>query len=420
MIGRLPAVFALVSFLLAPPASERVFLVGADIHVGDGTVIEDGVVEIVGERIVSVGGASAKANIPSNATRIDVTDKLITPGFIAADSPLGLVEIGMEESTRDDQRRDATEVRAGFDPSLALNADSSLLPVCVAEGVTTAAAAPTGGLLLDGQVTFIDLLPGRHGKLAARTKVAVDGNLGQSHAGSRAAALEQLRRVLTDARFYRANRRAFDRGQSRQLSAHPLDLEALFPVLDRRVPLTLTAHRASDILALLALAAEFKIRVVVVGGTEAWKVREQLAAAKVPVVVQPTSNLPGSFERLGSRLDNAALLAEAGVDVLISDFGDPHNIRNIKQEAGNAIAHGLDRKTALRTLTLNVARAYGMDADYGTVARGKIASLVVWDKDPFELSSFPTHVFVRGNQMPLETRQTKLRDRYLDLRQYRP
>jgi imidazolonepropionase-like amidohydrolase len=166
------------------------------------------------------------------------------------------------------------------------------------------------------------------------------------------------------------------------------------------------------------LAREYRIDVVIQGGIEAWKVADALARADVTVMLTPSANLPGSFDALGARLENAAMLAEAGVDVVIADMGEAHNVRNLKQEAGIAVAYGLDPETALSALTLNVARAYGMDARYGSISRGKIANLVVWPGDPFELSNWPEHVWIRGRAVPMVSRQTLLRDRYLDLSKY--
>jgi imidazolonepropionase-like amidohydrolase len=393
--------------------------VGAEVHVGDGTVIADGVVLVRGDTIIAVGarGDTAVA-IPEGATTVDAKGKLVTPGLIGADTSLGLVEIGAESSTTDRGRDQSHPIRAGHDPSAAINPGSSLLRVQAIEGVTTAAVSPSGGML-SGQTAWIDLMHDDP-TLVAATGIAIKGSLGQAHAGSRAATLELLRRVLDDARFYRRARAAFDRGQSRELAAHPLDLQALFPVLDRKIPLTVRANRSTDILAALGVASEFKIDVVIIGGAEAWRVAAQLASAKVPVVLTPTSNLPQSFDTIHARLDNAALLAEAGVTVVIAKPGDAHNVRQITQEAGIAVANGLDREAALSALTKHVAEIYGMDKRYGTLAKGKVANVVIWDHDPFELDSRPEAVFIRGESIPLVSRQSLLRERYRNLSRFRP
>ena len=399
------------------PVVDSLILTNATVWVGDGTLLEQASIRIDKGKFVEVrtGVIAARGDIPV----IDVQGKLITPGLIAADTQLGLVEIGLEGSTRDDARTDADAIKAGYEPSTAINADSSLLAIQAIEGVTTAAVSPVGGLL-SGQVAWIDLLPGQHGELVAADSVAVAGNLGQAFAGSRAAGVTELRRVFEDAAWYRLNQKNFDRGQARELVAHPLDLRALWPVIDRQIPLVIHAHRASDLLALIELAEQLDIRITIVGAAEGWKVAEQLAAAKIPVVLQPTQNLPGSFDTLGARLDNAALLAAAGVSVAITHF-DSHNARNMTQEAGIAVANGLDAKLALASLTLEVAKAYGMDKDYGSIAVGKVANLVIWDgADPLELSCWPEQVYVRGQALEMRSRQTELRDRYYDLGVFEP
>lgn len=391
-------------------------LVGAQLLVGDGTVVENATIEVRGPRIVRVtAGAGA---VPEGATRIDLAGKIVTPGLVAADTSIGLVEIDLETSTRDDSKSIVDPVRAGYDAASALHADSVLLQVEAIDGVTTAAVTPQGGLFA-GRIAWIDLVAGDHRRLVAAEGVGMRASLGQIVDGSRAATLQRMREVFDDAGFYRTRRGAYDRRQSRDLAAHRLDLEALVPVLDRRIPLVVSAHRASDLLALVELADDLKLDVVAIGGTQAWQVADELARAKVPVIVQPSQNLPGSYDMIGARLDNAALLAQAGVEVGIAVLGEAHNVRNVTQEAGIAIAHGLPREKAVSAITLNIARAYGMDAHYGSIAAGKVANLVVWDGDPFELSQRPSAVWIRGKPITMRSRQTDLRDRYRDLQHFR-
>lgn len=389
-------------------------LVGAQVHVGNGTVIEGGVVELRGTRIVAVGGPERAASPPAGATVIDLTGKRLTPGLVAAATGLGLLEIDLEGSTVDAERHGDDPIRSGYDAAVAVHADSSLIPVNAIEGITSAAVTPRGGLL-SGQVAWIDLVAGDHRGIVARPRIAVAGQLGPAVAGSRAAAFARLSEVLDDARFYRDRRTAFERRQTRDLAAHPLDLEALGPVLDGTVPLVVAADRASDLLALARLSRDSGLRVAVVGATQGWKVADALAEANVAVVVQPSANLPGSLDQLGARLDNAALLHQAGVRVAIAVLGEAHNVRNVTQEAGIAVANGLPADAALRAVTLEPARIYGMDAHYGSLEPGKVANLAVWDGDPLELSQWPSQVWIRGQAIPMRSRQTLLRDRYRDL-----
>lgn len=391
------------------PDATKFVLRNATIHVGDGTMIENGSILIEDGKITRVTTELVTGG--EELAKFDLDGKVVTPGLIAADTRLGLVEIGLEDSTHDDTRRDDQAIRAGYDPAPAINADSSLIAVQAVEGVTTAAVAPGGGLV-SGEVAWIDLLPGDHTGIVAAAKVAVAANFGRAFQGSRAASLAELRRALEDAQWYRKNERSYDKGAARELAAHPLDLRALWPVLDGKVPLVVRASRASDLLALIELAEAFDLELTIVGATEGWKVAEALAEAKVTVVVQPTHNLPGSYDSLGARLDNAALLHAAGVTVAIAHL-DTHNARNLTQQAGIAVANGLDHGAAIAAITRNVALAYGMDADYGTIEVGKVANLVIWDgPDPLELSTWAEQVWIRGAPIDMRSRQTQLRDRY--------
>jgi hypothetical protein len=147
------------------------------------------------------------------------------------------------------------------------------------------------------------------------------------------------------------------------------------------------------------------------GGAEAWMVAEQLARDDVPVVLDPLVNLPNRFETLGATDQNAARLHAAGVRIAFAT-GDSHNARNLRQAAGNAVARGLPWDAALAAVTANGPRFFGVD-DGGTIAAGRVADLVIWDGDPFEVTSHPTQVFINGVAVPMRSRHTELRDRYL-------
>ena len=185
-------------------------------------------------------------------------------------------------------------------------------------------------------------------------------------------------------------------------------------VLNGQRPIVATVDRASDIESVLRLANEFGIRLVINSGAEAWMVADKLADANVPVILDPLQNLPSSFSALGSTLENAARLDEAGVTVAFSS-GDSHNSRNMKQAAGVAVANGLSYETALRALTINPAEIFGVQASYGTVSVGAEADLVIWSGDPLELSTFADFVMIRGKTIPMVSRSTLLFERYKDL-----
>jgi len=410
-------VLALLS--VAPAArAEVVALVGGTVHPVDGAKIEHGVVVMDGDRIVSVGTGAA----PAGARVIDVTGKVVTPGFIEADTSLGLIEISLEGTARDsgpeegDDARDP--IRASFLAADGLNPRSTFVPVARMGGVTSAVSAPTGGLVA-GRSAWVDLDGDTPDRFVVRTPLALhvdltDGGI-SAGGGARATAFGRLREAFDDARLYAKNRANFDRRAFRETpTLSRLDLEALGDALAGRIPVVVRASRASDVLRVIDLAHELGLRLVLAGVEEGWQVADRIAAARVPVVVKPLENLPGSFSSLGTRYDNAARLSAAGVTVLVSTGGDEgHGVRNLRQEAGNAVRFGMSWDAALRAVTIEPARAFGMERQYGSLAAGRIANVVVWSGDPFEIATRVEHVFIHGRDVPLRSRQTELRDRYM-------
>ncbi len=389
--------------------AETVAITGATVHtMTRAGTLNDATVVIVDGQLRAIGNGVA---VPDGARVISGDGLVITPGLFDAWGEMGLVEISAVDGTNDSRAED-TDYGAALNVADAVNPRSELIAVNRIEGVTRSVVAPTAdGYLIGGQAIVINL--GGAGDWLEKSPAALAVQLGERGAslsgGSRAAALLALREALTDARDYGRNRSAFERGSRRAYARSRLDLEALQPVLKGDIPIVALVHRAADIEALLRLKREFKLRVIVSGGAEAWLVADQLAAESVPVIVDPLMNLPGSFELLRATGENAARLHAAGVSVAFGT-NDSHNARNLRQAAGNAVARGLPWDVALAATTVTGARAFGIDA---SLEAGKVADLVVWDGDPLELSSFPVAVFINGASIPLTSRQTELRDRYL-------
>ncbi len=378
-----------------------VALVGATVHPGDGPALEGATVIVEGDRVTAVGVGLSP---PAGATVVDVKGKVITPGLIDAWTGLGAAEVWGVAETVDLDAGGADPVRAAFRVVDALNPRSPTLAIQRAHGVTAVVSAPGGGLIA-GQAAAFDLT-GR----VLRPSVAMAARFGGGEGTSRGEALLRLREVLDDARTYAAKKRDFEGARLRRLAASRLDLEALQPVLRGELPLAITVHRAADIEALLRFAAEQDVRLVIIGGTEAWLVADALAAARVPVVLDPVANLPGDFDRVHARDDAAAKLAAAGVPLALSTFG-LHNVRKLRQWAGNAVRAGLPPADALRAVTAGPAAIAGL-TDRGRVAPGQIADLVVWSGDPFELSSRAEQVWIAGERTPDGHRQRALFERY--------
>ncbi|WP_309894922.1 amidohydrolase family protein [Archangium sp.] len=349
--------------------------------------------------------------VPAGCRSVEGKGRVLAPGFVDALTSLGVVEVGLEESTVDDTPRgeEAKDpIRAAQRAADSLNPASETFPVARLGGVTAAGVIPTGGLVsgLSAWVTTDGTV--RRAPLALHINLGLTGRNAVS--GSRSQVLERLRELLTDAREYNKRKGDFEQNRMRTLAASRLDLEALQPALAGTVPVVVTANRVSDIRAALGLGREFGLKVLIAGGREAWMVARELAAAKVPVIVQPTQNLPSSFDGLSSRLDAAALLSAAGVKVLFSTQGEPHMVRTLAQEAGNAVAWGLPYADAVRAITSNVTEAFGLEG--GQVAPGQVADLVLWNGDPLEVSSRPLGMWLGGKQVPLTTRQQALFEKY--------
>ncbi|MCH7894267.1 MAG: amidohydrolase family protein [Proteobacteria bacterium] len=412
----------IASLVLAPGilAAEVIAITGATVHTmtGQGT-LNDATVLVENGHIIAVGNG---VRIPDGAERIAANGRIVTPGFFDAYSYFGVSEIGLVKETVD-VIQTAERYTASFELADVINPRSTLIPINRIEGVTRAMVAPRAGFFQElstspilGLGSVIHLGSTENFIVARNNALFVMlGEIGARLAGgSRANAQLLLREALEDARDYAANRQGFNEGRRRVYSLNRLDLDSLVEVLNGQRPIVATVDRASDIESVLRLANEFGIRLVINSGAEAWMVADKLADANVPVILDPLQNLPSSFSALGSTLENAARLDEAGVTVAFSS-GDSHNSRNMKQAAGVAVANGLSYETALRALTINPAEIFGVQASYGTVSVGAEADLVIWSGDPLELSTFADFVMIRGKTIPMVSRSTLLFERYKDL-----
>ena len=408
---------ALLLGVPAPAArAQTVAITGGKIYPVSGPVIERGTVLMRDGKIVAVG---ADVAIPADAQRIDATGKIVTPGLVNAATQLGLVEISAVRETREMSARGRDGIAAAFMPWEGLNPSSVLLGPARDGGITSAVVLPQGGLI-SGQAAVVHLVTGTATDMLMRAPVAMVASLGQFNGMARAETIMRLREILSDARVFRTRRADFERAQTRQFSASRLDLEALIPVLDGKEPMLINADKASDIEAGMRLAREFNFHLIISGGAEAWQIADQLAAAKVPVLTGAMNNIPNSFASLGQRQENAGILARAGVPVLlIGDAGggdeDAFNVRNVRYEAGNAVAYGMDWNAALRAITLTPAEVFGVADRVGSLQAGKFADEVVWSGDPFEFASQPERVYVRGVQTTTPSRQDLLEQRYKTL-----
>ncbi len=356
-------------------------------------------------RIKAIG---SELPVPADATVIEADGRPLTPGFFAGITELGLVEISLEEASVDSGLA-IDGMRPEFDVTSAYNPWSSAIPVTRIEGYTwTVLGASRLGSIVGGQgrpVAFDDGYTSFLGAPLLFLDVGADAS-GQS-AGSRAAQWMLLEQAMTESMI--------QAGPDLQWAPAPLLTLAGRKAIEhyRNGGITVfQVDRASDILQVLEFSARHALKPVINGGAEAWMVADRLAEAGVPVLMNALENLPGSFDQLGARLDNAAILHAAGVTIAFSG-GETHNARTLRQLAGNAVANGLPYEAGLAAMTVNPAAIFELGEGVGTLESGSRADFVLWSDDPLEVTSVAEQVIIEGRLIPMVSRQTLLRDRYL-------
>ncbi|HXI25725.1 MAG TPA: amidohydrolase family protein [Pyrinomonadaceae bacterium] len=398
-----------------PVWSQTIAITGGKVYPVSGPPIANGTVLIRDGVIVAVG---ANVNIPAGAQSIDATGKIVTPGLINSITTIGLVEIGQVRDTNDAAAKGNNNIAAAFKVWQGLNPSSSVFAPTRSEGVTTVIITPRGGLIA-GQAAAIDLGSGLRSEVIRRSPVAMIAQIDDAQSAgtnSRGELMGKLRMLFDDVKFYMAHLLDYDRAATRALSAPAADLEALIPVVQGRMPIMIDADRVDEIDAALELAREYKLKLIISGGAESWLAADRLAAAHVPVLTGAMNNIPDSFAHLNQRQETAAILRRAGVQVVLvgNDDSDESrfNARNIKYEAGNAVAYGMNYDDALRAITLTPAELFGLSDRVGSLQAGRDANLVVWSGDPFEFSTRAEHVFIRGREFKEPSRQDLLIERY--------
>jgi imidazolonepropionase-like amidohydrolase len=434
------AAVSTLAMIAAPAFAETVAIVNAHIFTcGPQGEIANGTVVIKDGKIASVSAGGA----PSGARVIDAHGGVVTPGLIASDSELGGVEVGQ---LGNDLSLKGADIGAAFDVSFGLDPDTTLGPVARMGGITDAIVMPipTGGggdgedMDLDDNSEFTAGVPGKSSAVSGlfagqaavvnlgdgpdmlvKSRVAMVAPFGEGGGkvagGARGAEYVELKDIFEDVRWYAKNRAAYDKGETRNLHVSRADLEALIPVVEGRQPLVVYVDRASDIRQALRFASEEHIRIILDGAAEGWRVAGDIASAHVPVIVYPLQDLPVDFENLGSTMENAGRLSNAGVEVMFKAADGSHRVRETRYDAGNAVAHGMKWQAALDAVTINPAKAFGVSDRKGSLEPGKDADIVVWSGDPFEPATQPQAVLIGGREQPLTDRQIELGKRYRTL-----
>ena len=390
--------------------AQDVLIRGARVHtVTAAGTLENADVLVQSGRIAAVGSG---LEAPAGATVIEANGRDLTPGLFGGLTQLGLEELSLEPSTVDSELEFMAPAwqhhwRPEFDVTPAFNPRSSLVPVARVEGVTWTMSVPSrnhsliagqgAAFTLDGR--FDAALDGSKTLFVNWGSAAIEGS-----GGSRAAQYMLFDQAIREVRQPNtAGEGALLLPEGRAaLKAYLSGGRVVFEV-----------ERAADIRQVVRYATKHGMKAVIAGGDEAWLVAAELAAADVPVILNPLNNLPDDFDRLGARLDNAKLLNDAGVRIAF-DHEESHQAGKNRQLAGNAAAHGLPREAALAAITAIPADIFGLGAERGRIEKGKMADLVLWSGDPLEVTTVADQVWIAGRPIEMRSRQTELRDRYLE------
>lgn len=408
---------ALASTALAPiPALAQDFAVtNATLALGDGSEpITNGTVII---RSGKVAEAGADVTAPNGMTIIDGDGMWVTPGLFAALTDLGTYDVGAVSESHDVSASRAP-FGAALDIAPAINPVAQPIKVSRAGGVTRASVAPQASRrIFAGQGALIDLGddPSAVTKARAFQYVEMGEDGGRLAGGSRSAAHVDLRNALREARELNSSASRNDDA----LLNRP-DAAALVPVTTGAQPLYIHVERAADIRSIIALGQEFPaLDLVLVGAVEGWLVADEIAASGIPVIAMALNDLPTQFEELAATQSNVGRMTKAGVKVALGRYFDMNHPRYAPQQAGNLVAltklpgaSGLSWGQAFAAISSIPAEISGMGGLQGVLKPGAVGDVVIWDGDPLEVSSAPIRVFIDGVEQPLESHQTRLRDRY--------
>jgi len=412
-----------------PAASGTIVLRGGKLLTISHGVIENGVLVMRNGRIVSVGPASTQ--IPKDATVIDVTGMTVYPGLIDSETHLGLIEIDADRMTNDTLEA-SDEIMPHMHVYDAFHAETALIPVTRINGVTNAIVAPGSGDTLPGQDSFIQLAGRSAEEMVTVRDIAMPLNFtgrqrrnqsfdSSKYPSTRMGMATQLRQTFLDAQDYsekwaryekkKASPDEKDKDKTPEPPKRDLKLEAMMPYLRGQKPVVLAVEEPKDLETALDLAHQFHLKVILNHVTRVSSLLDKIAATGFPVIIGPIYEQPREWERYDAVYKMPAELAKHGIKIAFASY-DAHNVRNLPYAAGYAVGFGLPYDEALKAITLNPAQMWGVDKDLGSLDAGKMANVVVANGDPLDVKTDVKHVFIAGQEIPLVSRQTELRDQY--------
>jgi imidazolonepropionase-like amidohydrolase len=414
---------AIASASDAIPAAKQkkpIALIGGTIHTVSGGILEKATILFDKGKIVALG---ENVIIPPDAERIDVTGKQIYPGIIDSYSDLGLTEIGSVRGSVD--VAETGNINPDVRVEVAVNPESELIPVARSNGVTVVATMPSGGLIsglaaalmLDGWTSEDLTLKGGLGLVVNWPSMVYMTSRfmrlsKEDWLKQRDEQLKALRETFANARAYMTAKKT---EQQKGVPYHETDprLQALIPVLEGKTPVFVNANELSQIQAAITWAEQEGVRLVIVGGRDAWLVREQLKAKDIPVIVTDIQSAPTrQWQGYNQMFTLPAKLHDAGIRFCIAGSGDASFAYNTAYEAANAAAYGLPKDEALKSVTLYAAQILGIADKVGSLEPGKDATLIVTNGDPLQPPTVTEQIFIQGKKVDLTNRHKQLYEKY--------
>jgi imidazolonepropionase-like amidohydrolase len=414
MLGKRVSIVVSLLLTLGMPAicQMPVAITGARILTVSDGVVENGTVLIENGKIAAVG---TSVKIPAGTEIIDGRKKVVMPGMIDSGDQLGLVEIPFLHVT-DDSNESTDPIHPELRVADALNGQSENIRVARPGGVTNSIVTPGGGNVISGQSAVIQLDGDSTAQFVVKAPAALHVNLGEESKETygnkdrapktRMGTMAMVRQAFLKAQSYQAKKSSTPDDKTRDLK-----MEALVAALNREIPVVVHANRVSDIESAIRLGDEFQLRIIIAEGTGAWRLADELAKRNIPVIVGPIFQAPGRIEAIDSRLDNAALLNNAGVKISLQT-GSVNGVRDLWLAVSYALANGLPQEAALATVTINPAEMFGVRARLGSVEVGKDANLLILDGAPFLVRTHVLTVLIDGKKVDLSNHQTELYELY--------
>jgi imidazolonepropionase-like amidohydrolase len=416
--------FMLASALFAPARAEVMAFTGGTVHPVSGPEIANGTILVDGAKITAVGNGIA---VPSGAVVVDCKGKHVYPGFVHANTVLGLAEISTIQGSDDTQ--ETGNLNPNQRAEVMYNPDSDFLPVTRLNGVTTVLSIPGGGSIT-GTSALMHLDGWTAEDITVRAPVALHvvwPRMTPIHAffiltsdeeqmKQRDEAIKAIGDAFDDARAYWTAR---DAEAGKGVPKHDDDVrwDAMRKVLKGEVPVMFHCDALAQIKAVLRFCDQQKLtNVILLGGYDSWRIADELKRRNVAVIVGGTLGMPDrGYESYDEAFTLPARLAKAGVRFAIADEGGSFaeaNARNVPYHAAMAAAFGLDHDEALKAVTLYPAQILGAGDKIGSIEVGKLADLQITDGDPLLIATHCEQVVVNGKLVPMESRQTRLFHKY--------